>query len=436
MAQTIAPIAALLLSVAFLLTGNALQGTLLVVRGEMEAFSTLSIGLLGSTYFLGFGVGCLLGSHLVRRVGHIRTFAAMAAIASATPLVHGLWLQPLPWWGLRAITGFCFAVLYIVIESWLNERSTNETRGRVLSVYLVINLTVMTLGQLMMNLEDPARFTLFALTSILVSIAAVPVALTAAVAPAPLRSTQLRLPWLYRVSPVGVVGCLGVGLANGAFWTLAPLFAQRTGMDVAGIALFMSAHIVGGAIGQLPLGQLSDRLDRRWALAGGCAAAAACGLVVWLWGLFAGGYPQWMLLTLAFLWGAFAFPLYAIAIAHANDYAAADEFVEVSSGMLLVYAAGSVAGPLIAAGIMGSLGAPALYAFTALVHLLLGGFTAWRTRLRAAPPPTEQVAFTDALAAAQTISETFDAEIQHEQVLQAAEEVSATPSAEATKSAD
>jgi MFS family permease len=428
MTKTFGPIAALLLSVAFLLTGNGLQGTLLAIRGDIEAFSTVTIGLLGSAYYLGFAVGCVLGLHLIRRVGHIRTFTAMAAIASAVPLAHGLWLQPLPWWIMRAVTGFCFAVLYIVIESWLNERSTNETRGSILSLYLVINLTVMTLGQMMMTLEDPAGFALFALTSMLVSIAAVPVALTAAAAPAPVESVKVRLLRLYRISPVAFVGCLGVGLANGAFWTLGPVFAQRSGMDVTGLALFMSANILGGALGQWPFGKLSDRIDRRWVLIGVCAAAAACGLAIWLSSAFYGSHSHGLLLALAGLWGASAFPIYAISIAHANDHAAPDEFVEVSSGMLLVFAAGSVLGPLAASAAMDGLGPSSLYGFTALIHVLLAGFVAWRMRRRAAPPAEEQIAFTDALLAAQTVSETFDAEIQRDQISQ-------TSAADATRQA-
>ncbi len=427
MTNAITPVAALLLSVAFLLMGNGLQGTLLAVRGDIEAFSTLSIGLLGSTYFLGFAAGCVLASHLIRRVGHIRTFSAMAAIASVVPLTHGLWLQPLPWWIMRAVTGFCLAVLYIVIESWLNERSTKETRGSILSIYVIINLTVMTLGQMMMTLEDPAGYTLFALTAILVSIAAVPVALTAAEAPAPVRSVKVRLPHLYRISPVAFIGCMGVGLANGAFWTLGPVFAQRSGMDVQGIALFMSAHILGGALGQWPLGRLSDRIDRRRVLIAACAAATFCGLTIWLLGVFFSAYPQGLLLAIAGLWGACAFPLYAVSIAHANDHAAPEEFVEISSGMLLVFAAGSIAGPLIGSAAMDNIGISSLYAFTAVVHALLGAYTAWRVKQRAAPPIEGHVKFTDALTAAQTVSETFDGEIQREKIALATGEKDAAP---------
>jgi MFS family permease len=271
MQHALAPITALLIGVALLVTGTGLQGPLLVVRGEFESFSTLSIALVGSFYYVGFAAGCLLGPRLVRRVGHIRVFAAMAAIASAVPLLHGLVPLPLPWWGMRVATGFSFAVRYIVIESWLNERATNETRGFVLAVYQAINLTVLIAGQMLLPLADPGGFQLFAVTSVLISLAAVPVALSAAPAPAPIQSTEVRLRRLYRLSPVGFVGCLGVGLANGAWWSLVPIFASDAQLHTSGIAILMSA-VIGGAAAQWPVGRLSDRMDRRRVLVGVCAA--------------------------------------------------------------------------------------------------------------------------------------------------------------------
>ncbi|MFN4281504.1 MAG: hypothetical protein ACK4NA_02565 [Alphaproteobacteria bacterium] len=168
----IAPVGALLLGVAFLLTGNGLQSTLLPVRAEIESFSTLSIGVMGSAYYIGFALGCVLCPHIVRGVGHIRAFSAMVAIAAAVALLHALVLSPAAWWPLRAITGFCFAGLYLVIESWLNDRATNETRGAIFGIYTFVNLTVITVGQFMITLYDPASFPLFALASILVSLAA------------------------------------------------------------------------------------------------------------------------------------------------------------------------------------------------------------------------------------------------------------------------
>ena len=172
MLRALAPVSALLLSVAILLMGNGLQGTLLPVRAGIEAFSTFDIGILGSSYFLGFALGCLLGPYAVRRVGHIRAFTAMVSIASTTALLHVVVLNPAVWWVMRGLTGFCFATLYMIIESWINEKASNETRGFVFSVYTIINLTVITLGQMMLTLTDPGTFVLFAVASVMISIAA------------------------------------------------------------------------------------------------------------------------------------------------------------------------------------------------------------------------------------------------------------------------
>ncbi|MCJ7816210.1 MAG: MFS transporter, partial [Xanthomonadales bacterium] len=168
MKRILLPVAPLLIGVAILLTGQGLQGTLLPVRANMEGFSTLAIGLMGGAYFFGFTLGCLRGSTLLRKVGHIRVFAAMTAAASAAPLLHGLWQEPWLWWLLRFVTGYCFAVLYVVIESWLNEQSTNETRGAVFSAYTLITLTVLAVGQQMLLLYDPAQMSLFAIASAIV----------------------------------------------------------------------------------------------------------------------------------------------------------------------------------------------------------------------------------------------------------------------------
>lgn len=406
MIKTIAPVAALLLSVAILLTGSGLQGTLLPIRAHIEAFSTLEIGILGSSYFLGFAAGCFFSPLLVRRVGHIRTFTAMSAIASAAVLIHAVYTFSWVWWLVRGVTGFCFAALYAVIESWLNERATKETRGLIMSVYLVINLTVITLGQLMITLGDPGQFALFALSSVLVSLAAVPVAMTAAAAPAPIEQVKVRIKRLIRVSPVGFAGCFAHGMAGGAFWSLAPLFASQSGMSVTGIAVFMSITVIAGAAGQWPIGYLSDRTDRRKVVILACAGAAAAAVGM----IFFRFTAEYSIYAFAAAWGFFAFPLYAVAVAHANDFADPREFVEVSSGLLLVYGAGAVLGPIIASQAVAGTGPEGLFGTTAAVHVLLIGFSLWRMRVRAAAPMEEHVHFVEALRATNTASATFDIE--------------------------
>ena len=284
--QVFAPIAALLFSAALLLTGNGLQGALLPVRAYVESFTTLEVGILGATYFLGFAAGCLIGSRIVRRAGHIRSFTAMVSLASAMVLAHAMVLDPVVWWICRGITGLSFAVLFLVIESWLNERSTNENRGRMFSIYTIINFSVVAVGQMMLTLADPRAFTLFAGASILISLAALPVALTRAEAPAPLQSVRIRLLYLYRCAPIGFAGAAVVGLANGAFWSLAPVFVLEIplggGADM--VAIFMSLAVVSGAIAQWPFGHVSDRVDRRIVILVSCIGSALVGIAM---GLFA-----------------------------------------------------------------------------------------------------------------------------------------------------
>ena len=400
MRSAIAPISALLLSVAILLTGNGLQGILLPIRAQIEAFSTFEIGIMGSAYYLGFAAGCLFTTHLVRLVGHIRAFTAMICVASSVTLVHALLLAPLAWWPLRAVTGFCFAGLYMVIESWLNERATNENRGTIFSIYTIITLTVITCGQLMITLSDPSSFALFCLVGILISIAAVPVALTTAQAPAPISKVEVRLKHIFRMSPVGFVGCLVVGLANGSFWSLGPVFAKDSGMSTAGVAWFMSITVIAGALGQAPLGLASDKTDRRKLIALTCMAASVAGIAMCLFS------QLWSLgiLISAFFFGAFALPLYSLCVALTNDYASPDEYVEAAIGLLLIFAVGAVIGPLLSSAIMKTVGRVGLFGFSAAVHTAMAAYAIYRIKRREPAPEDERVMFSGAVLSANTLA--------------------------------
>jgi len=409
MKRTLLSVSPLLLGVAILLTGQGLQGTLLPVRANMEGFSTLAIGLMGGAYFFGFTLGCLRGSVLLRKVGHIRVFAAMTALASAVPLFHGLWQEPWLWWLLRFVTGYCFAVLYVVIESWLNERSTNETRGAVFSAYTLITLTVLAAGQQMLLLYDPGQLSLFAIASAIVSIAAIPVVLSVAPSPGH-EETQAKLDLvrLFRISPAGAVGCLAAGLANGSFWALAPSFVFGYSSDASLAAWFMTAAVLGGAAGQWPLGLWSDRVDRRWVLAFAALVGMIMGLLIWQF------YEDVSTLHLMFLsaaWGAVAFPIYAVAVANANDNAAPGEYVMISSGLLLMYGLGAIAGPFSAPLLMHFVGPGGLYLFAAFIHLALLVYIAYRISKRTHPVSAEHVPFSDSLASTQTASNIYEEEL-------------------------
>lgn len=381
MYRSLVPVSALLFSMAILLVGQGLQNTLLPIRANLEAYSALAIGGMGSAYFMGFLLGCVLGPYLVRRVGHIRTFAALAATASAAPLVHAVILDAFTWSLLRMITGFCFAGLYMVIESWLNERATSTTRGGILATYNIVNLTALMGGQAIIAFMNPENFAVFAVASVLLSIALVPVSLTTSTQPAPIESARLDVRRLWQVSPVGVASALAVGLANGSFWTLGPVFAAGQGFDVPGTALFMSVVILGGALLQWPLGHLSDLMDRRWVVLAGFAVAGVVGLYLFLaGGGMLGGAMQShnSILAGGFFFGAFAMPTYAVAVAHLNDRLNENEFVTAASGLLLLYGLGSMIGPVVAAVMAQYLGISALFAFTFSVHVVTVIFVLYR----------------------------------------------------------
>jgi MFS family permease len=387
MGPQLVSIGAILLSTAFLLAGNGLLGTLTPMRAHLEGFSDLAIGVMGSFYYAGFVVGCLVGPRVLARVGHIRTFAVGAALAAATVLLQPLLVAPGVWFAIRGAFGFCAANVTMALESWLNDRATNQTRGRILSSYVMVNLTFLTLGQWLLLLASPAGYKLFSVCAIAYVFCLIPVGLTQLPQPAPQPVPRLRLRRLMRMAPVGVAGVVTVGLANGAFWTLAPVYAQLLGFRTSGVAAFMSAFIIGGALVQFPLARFSDRMDRRWIMALACGAAAISGVALALLGRYGIKAPA-LLFPTAFVFGAAMLPLYSLSIAHANDRMMRSEFVEASASLLLVNALASILGPILAAIITAGAGMPALFLYTATVHLVMTVFTVVQMTSIAPAPET------------------------------------------------
>jgi MFS family permease len=374
MKTLIAPISSLLAGVALLLLGHGLLNTLLTLRGVAEGYSTGMIGLLMSGYFAGFLIGTWLAPSLIRRIGHIRTFAFYAALAAVAVLVHVLIVNPWVWLVLRVLYGVSLVTLYMVIESWLNAQVSGEKRGQVFALYMAVNLGALAAAQQLLSLDTPMNFTLFALAAILISSALMPITLTRQAQPALPDMPATDLLQLARIAPLPLMAAGISGLTLGGFWGLAPVYASQVGFDAAGVGLLMSITILGGAVLQWPIGLFSDKHDRRVVLLWVVAIAAVLALVITP--ILSGS----LLLGLMFLWGGLAFSIYSIAVAQMVDQLHPDEILSGSSGLLLANGFGAAFGPVIAGGLMHLFGHIALPLFFAVSLGILAIYSFWRPR--------------------------------------------------------
>jgi MFS family permease len=390
MFSTVGSIIALLFGTAFLLAGSGLHSLLLPLRGQAEGFSTTSLGLLGTAWAGGFVAGCFFAPRLVRRVGHVRAFGAFAASGAIVALLTGMVVDETVWIVLRVFTGFTMAGAFMVIESWLNERATNENRGTVFGIYMMVTYAALMAGQMVVAAGDVTTATLFMATGILFSLSLIPTAVSTAVTPKPLAEVSLDVKSLYANSPVAAIGCFLVGIANGAWGTLGAVYGARIGISTLEIALMMSLTVVAGAVLQLPAGRISDRTDRRYVLAGAAFGAALFALLIFVAAPRSGA----AVISMTALYGALAYILYSIAVAHANDHARAEDFVKVSGGLLLLYGFGTMVGPVIGARLMDWLRPESIFLATALAHFAIAGYTMLRVRARAPVPVGERDAFT------------------------------------------
>jgi len=388
MKSTLAPVVSLLAGVGFLITGHGLQLTLIPLRAAADGWTPLQIGVIGSAYYIGFVAGCFAAPFVILRAGHIRAFTAMVSLAAATIVAHPLWVEVVPWFFFRTIVGVCLAGLYMIIESWLNDRATNATRGLIMSAYIVVNFAAITVGQLAVTLDAPTGFALFAIATIITALAAIPVALTRSAQPAPITLVRIRPAELYRSSPVGIVGVTLIGVANGAFWSLGAVSAVGEGLSAAQAAFFMSIATAGGALMQWPAGHLSDRVDRRLVLVSLLSVAAIIGLA-----LAFVPVPLTGLFILALLFGMATLPTYSIAAAHTYDRTTPGNFVETAAGILLANSAGSIIGPLLASPLMEEAGTSKLFLFTAFVQACLVIFAATRMGIQPATAPADKTEF-------------------------------------------
>jgi len=361
--------------------GIGLLFTALGLRAGLVEFPVVVTGLVMSAYFAGFILGTYVCPAIIRRAGHIRAFAAMASVASTMPILHALVVTPWAWGALRLVTGACVVGLYMVIESWLNALAPNAVRGKIFAAYMATTLGALAFGQYLILVGDVLGFTPFALVSILLSFALVPVALTRVPEPPPVAAPKPALRSLLAVAPVGFVGALASGLLNGAFFGMGAVFAQRVGMDEAGVATFMSATIIGGALLQWPVGHLSDRRDRRLVLAVVCASAAVLAALAFVAEHFSGP----LLAIVAFFYGGLAFTVYGISVAHVNDVLEPGRVLEATGSLLLVHGIGAAIGPAAAGLLMQPLGPGSLLVYFALVLAAAAAYALYRYKLIARP---------------------------------------------------
>ncbi|WP_294643372.1 MFS transporter [uncultured Aureimonas sp.] len=389
MRKNLLPIVSLLLSTFFLMVGAGLQGILLPVRAALEGWSAYEIGLMGTSYAIGFTLGCVAMPAIVRSAGHVRTFSALASLLAIAILLHGMAIQPLAWIAVRGVAGFALAGSYMVIESWLNERVTNETRGRVFSIYMVVSMVAMMAGQFAMPLADPALPDVFMLCAIFFALAVIPNALSRAPSPKALTQVRLDLRSLYRNSPAAVAGVFISGILSGAWVNMAPVLGQDIGLSTAEISTLLVATMAGGAVFQVPLGRLSDRIDRRYVLA--LSGAIGVGTALSALTLWSGG--AYSLFAIAVVIGGVIYPTYSLAVAHANDIADPSDFVKISGGLLVLYGFGTMGGPMLAAWLIESYGPGGIFIATGGAHLTLLVSTLLRLFLRSAAPASQRPDF-------------------------------------------
>lgn len=378
MSKSLLPLISLLLGSAFLFLAGGLTGILLPVRGGIEGFSSFSLGLLGSGWSIGYMSGCFVVPKLVSRAGHIRAFSVMAAMACLSVLLSSLFVFPGGWIVLRAMAGFAFSGAAMIVEGWLTERSENHNRGMIFSIYTMVNLAASTIGQMAIAVGSSTGFQLFVVAAIFYVIALLPTALTKTQAPAPLARARLDLRRLWRNSPVAVGAVILTGVSNGSFGTLAAVYGTKIGLDVSSIAFFVAAPILAGAVAQIPVGYLSDHIDRRLVviLIAVLALSADC--------LFSFAAPQKTITAVIYsaMFGAAIHCFYPVLVAHANDHADPSEGLQTSGGLLLLMGAGSMIGPMIGGLLMSLIGPHGLFISTSLAHIAILVFTTWRMTQR------------------------------------------------------
>lgn len=415
MLQVISSAWALLLGMGLLMVGNGLQGTLLGVRGEIEEFSTFQMSIVMSAYFLGFLGGSRLAPEMIRRVGHVRVFAALASFISAVMIMYPMLTNPAAWALGRVVIGFCFSGVYVTAESWLNNAASNENRGQALSLYMIVQMTGIVSAQALMLVGDPAGYETFVIASILVSISFAPILLSISPTPAFDTTKPMTLRQLLNTSPLGCVGMFLLGGVFSAQFAMSAVYGAQAGLTLAEISAFVAAFYVGALVLQYPLGWSSDRMDRRLLIMLVSAFGSVAAVAGMVFGLT---FP--VLLISAFFIGGLSNPLYSLFIAYTNDYLEYEDMAAASGGLIFINGLGAIAGPVITGWIMGSsvFGPQGFFLFIAVLLFVMAVYAAYRMTQRAYVPVDE----TGAIAPVYPTASPVAMEVAQEVVIEAAQE--------------
>ncbi len=409
---------ALFLGMLLLMMGNGLQGTLLGVRGDIEGFTTFDLSLITSGYFLGFLGGTMMAPGFIRRVGHVRVFAALGSFISAALILYPALTDPWAWIVLRVIIGFCFSGVYVTAESWLNNASSNDNRGKSLSLYMIVQMAGIVTGQGLMNVADPGGFILFIIPSVLVSISFAPILLSVSPTPSFETNRNMSLADLYKVSPLGFIGMFLLGGIFSAQFGMSAVYGTLAGLSVAQISVFVSAIFVGALFMQYPIGWISDRMDRRvlimWTSALGAMAAAAAMMA---------GNNFTVLLVAAFLVGGTSNPLYSLLLAYTNDYLESEDMAAASAGLLFVNGLGAITGPLIIGWVMTRFGPSGFWSVIMMLLAAVVVYGVYRSFRRASSYANEDEYEAVPYAVVVPGSSPVVAEVAQEYFADAAEEI-------------
>jgi MFS family permease len=379
----------LLLGMGILMLGAGLQGTEISLRATLEGFPAPLTGAVMSCYYIGYLGGTALAPRLVRRVGHIRVFAAMAALACASILAQGLFIAALPWALLRGLSGLSFAGIYVVAESWLNESSSRATRGSLLAVYMVVLYIGLGSSQFLLIPTDPRTAAPFMLVAILISLAIVPIVIAARHAPEIALPQKVRYRDLYRDSPLGVVAVTVAGMVTANVYSMGPVYARLSGLDTSGVATFMGISVLAAVVLQFPVGRLSDRIDRRTVIAGICILATLSAAVPTALRTL----PHGLVLLVAAMFSALAFTLYSLGVSHVNDHLEPAQMVAASGALLRLNGIGAALSPVLVGSLMARFGPPAYFGSLAALTGLLSIYDLWRKMRRRPPPPERKQPF-------------------------------------------